>query len=287
MCLPLPLARRPRSLKLSAHLTNDVDQWSQQRRPQPAIPQLQKDLPVRLGRLRGELYQIGSHLRQADALAQLRNAFDLFLEFAEHVGAVDAARSTELRTAARQALRRISEAQSTVLRDLEPAERFMSVLGTLLEQRRVRLVEKGTSPRSDEVEAVGWFDENYAFLLPEAARRRVATFLRESGEAWGHSAHALRKALVRKGFVLPGPDNRPEMQVRVGDGKRRVLRVRLTALRGVQVPDPVPRWSPTSAKTGDAPDPPEAMEDQADTEVMSPSSPMSPRSEGRYPWDEN
>jgi hypothetical protein len=253
---------------------------------QPAIPQLQKELPARLGRLRGELYQIGSHLRQADALAQLRNAFDLFLEFAQHIGAVDAARANELRALAQQTLRRIGEVQGTVLRDLEPAERFMSVLGTLLEQRRVRLVEKGSSPRSDDVEAVGWFDEKYAFLLPEAARRRVATFLRESGEAWGHSAHALHKALVRKGFVLPGPDNRPEMQVRVGDGKRRVLRVRLTALRGAHVPDSVPRSSPNSAETGDTSDPPEPMEDQVDTEVMSPSSPMSPALEGRYPWDE-
>jgi len=89
-----------------------------------------------------------------------------------------------------------------VLRDLEPAERFMSVLGTLLEQRRVRLVQRGTSPRADDVEAVGWYDQDFAYLLPEAARRRVATFLRESGEAWAHSANALHKALVRKGGGL-------------------------------------------------------------------------------------
>lgn len=63
----------------------------------------------------------------------------------------------------------------------------MSVLGTLLEQRRVRLVQKGTSPRADDVEAVGWFDDDFAYLLPEAARRRVATFLRESGEAWARA----------------------------------------------------------------------------------------------------
>jgi hypothetical protein len=38
----------------------------------------------------------------------------------------------------------------------------VSVLGTLLEQRRIRLVEKGTSPRADEVEAIGWYDQDYA-----------------------------------------------------------------------------------------------------------------------------
>lgn len=254
---------------------------------QPAIPHLHKEMPDRLGRLRSELYQIGSHLRQADALAHLRGAFDLLLEFAEHVGALDAARADELRATARQTLWRIGEAQGNVLRDLEPVERFVTVLGTLLEQRRIRLVEKGTSPRADDVEAIGWFDQEFAYLLPEAARRRVATFVRESGESWGYSAHALHKALVRKGIVVPGPDGRPEMQVRVGDGKRRVLRLRLAALRGGPVPGRVPGVSPVSGETGDSGEPPNQPEDPGDTEVMSPVSPVSPVSEGRYPWDEN
>lgn len=115
----------------------------------------------------------------------------------------------------------------------------------------------------------------------------MATFLRESGEAWGHSAHSLHKALVRKGFVLPGPDARPEMQVRVGDGKRRVLRVRLTALRGAHVPDPVPDSSRDSAETGDTPHGRDPMEKLGDSEVMAPSSLLSPGSEGRGPCDEN
>jgi len=254
---------------------------------QPAIRHLQKEFPARLGRLRGELHQIGSHLRQADALAQLYGGFELLLEFAEHVGAIGDTRAAELRATARQTLWRIGEAQTNVLRDLEPTERFITVLGTLLEQRRVRLVEKGTSPRADDVEAVGWFDQDFAYLLPEAARRRVATFLRESGEAWAYSAHALHKALVRKGIVVPGPDGRAEMQVRVGDGKRRVLRLRLAALRGGPVPTSVPGLSPVSDETRDTDVQPNPPEDPGDSEVMSRLSPLSPVSEGRDPWEEN
>jgi 5S rRNA maturation endonuclease (ribonuclease M5) len=223
---------------------------------QPAIPQLQKALPVRLGSIRNELQRVGSHLRQADALAQLRCAFELLVEFAEHVGAIDGGRAADLLRLVGETLCRIGEAQGTTLKDLEPAERFVTVLGTLLEQRRIRLVERGSSPRSDEVEAIGWFDTEFAYLLPEAARRRVATFLRESGESWSYSAHALHKALVRKGIVVPGPDARPEMQVRVGDGKRRVLRVRLSALNGAAVPDLVPGSSPVLEETRDTDDDP-------------------------------
>jgi len=124
---------------------------------------------------------------------------------------------------------------------------------------------KESSPRADDVETIGWFDQEYAYLLPDAARRRVATFVRESGETWACRAHALHKSLVRKGIVVPGPDGRPGMQVRVGDGKRRVLRLRFTALRG----GPVPGVSPVSDES----------ETPEDTEALSPASPIS---EDRY-----
>jgi hypothetical protein len=184
----------------------------------------------------------------------LAYGFDLFLEFAEEMGPLDAAKSDELRAEGRATLRGLGEQQGTTLRELEPAERFITVLGTLLEQKRIQLLERGSVPREDAVEAVGWYDEQYAYLMPDAARRRVATFMRESGEAWGYSAHALHKALVRKGFAVAGPDGRPETQVRVGDGKRRVLRVHLGSLRGASVPGSlsgVPGLSPVSDKTGD------------------------------------
>jgi len=210
-----------------AHAMRGYIEWLQ-----PMIAHLRKAAPERIGAIRRELHRIGSHLRQAEALSHLRFAFDLFLEFAQEVGAVDARRADELRDRARETLHAIGEEQGTTLKELEPAERFIAVLGTLLEQKRIRLVERGTVPREDVIEAIGWYDEEYAYLLPDAARRRVATFMRESGEAWGHSTHALHKALVRKGFAVAGFDGRPEVQVRVGDGRRRVLRIRLSVLRG-------------------------------------------------------
>ncbi|HVZ70935.1 MAG TPA: toprim domain-containing protein [Polyangia bacterium] len=228
-----------------AHAMRGYIEWLQ-----PSIPMLRKAAPDRVGAIRNELHRVGSHLRQADALAHLRFAFELFLEFAEEVGAVDAARANDFRGQARETLRAIGEEQGSNLKELEPAERFIAVLGTLLEQKRVRLVERGTVPREDVIEAIGWFDEEYAYLLPDAARRRVATFMRESGEAWGHSTHALHKALVRKGFAVAGFDGRPEVQVRVGDGRRRVLRIRLSVLRGSGGPGSGPGPAPVLFETG-------------------------------------
>jgi len=237
-----------------AHAMRGFIEWLQ-----PMITQLRKAAPARVSALRNELHQVGSHLRQAEALAHLRYAFDLFLEFAQEAGAVEGDRADELRARARDTLRALGEEQGSTLKDLEPAERFIAVLGTLLEQKRIRLVERGTIPREDVIEAIGWFDEEYAYLLPDAARRRVATFMRESGEAWTHSTHALHKALVRKGFAVPGADGRPEVQVRVGDGRRRVLRVRLSVLKGGG-PGSGPGQAPVLFETGAGSDDENSME---------------------------
>jgi Toprim domain len=228
-----------------AHAMRGYIEWLQ-----PMIAPLRKAAPERVGAIRNELHRVGSHLRQAEALAHLRYAFDLFLEFAQDAGAIDGARADDLRATARDTLRALGEEQGTTLKELEPAERFIAVLGTLLEQKRIRLVERGTIPREDVIEAIGWFDEEYAYLLPDAARRRVATFMRESGEAWAHSTHALHKALVRKGFAVPGADGRPEVQVRVGDGRRRVLRVHLSVLKGAGGPGSGPGLAPVLFETG-------------------------------------
>ena len=203
---------------------------------QAFMPHLQRRVPQRIAKIRGELHQVGSHLRQADALAQLLCSFEMLLEFAQMVGAMTATRAEVLLATARETLAKVGETQGSALKDLEPAERFVTVLGTLLEQQRIRLAERGCVLRSDEVEAIDWYDDQFAYLMPEAARRRVATFLRESGDAWSHSSHALHKALVRKGYAEPGPDGRPEVKVRIGEGRRRVLRIRRSALYGPEGP---------------------------------------------------
>jgi Toprim domain len=200
----------------------------------PQIEDLQERLPRERERVRGELHRIGSHLRQAEALAHLYVGFDLFLAFAESVGALTLDRATALRERALDALRSIGERQGQQLVELDPAERLLTVLGTLLIQRRVALVKRDVDPEPDDAEFVGWRDEEFAYLLPAAVRRRVASFLRESGEHWPHTSTALNQALVRRGVLALSPDGRAETLVRVGGAgdRHRVLRLPLAVLDG-------------------------------------------------------
>jgi hypothetical protein len=117
---------------------------------------------------------------------------------------------------------------------------------------RVTLLRKSEerSIGDSRAEVVGWYDEHFAYLVPEAARRAVAAFVRESGDNWPYTPTALHRALVSAGVVVPGPDGRPETQARVGGAKRRVLKMHLAALRpddGESAPSPLsPPPDPTS-----------------------------------------
>jgi hypothetical protein len=198
----------------------------------PQLADLRERLPLEQERVRGELHRIGSHLRQAEALAHLYLGFDLFLAFAESVAAVTGERAAELRQHGLDALRSIGDRQGQQLVEMDPAERFLTVLGTLLIQRRVTLAAKEVDPDLEDAEFIGWRDDEFAYLLPAAVRRRVASFLRESGEHWPHTPTALNQALVRRGVLALSPDGRAETLVRVGRSgdRRRVLRLPLAVV---------------------------------------------------------
>jgi hypothetical protein len=212
----------------------------------PQLAELKESLPLERERVRCELHRIGSHLRQAESLAHLYVGFDLFLTFAESVGALASDRAIDLRRRALDALRAIGEGQGQQLVELDPAERFLTVLGTLLLQRRVALVAKDADPDPDRAEFIGWRDGEFAYLLPAAVRRQIASFLRESGEHWPHTATALNQALVRRGVLALSPDGRAETLVRVGAAgdRRRVLRLPIAVVEGTVSPSPMSPLSP-------------------------------------------
>ncbi len=65
------------------------------------------------------MHQVSSHLRQADALAQLQCAFEMLVDFAQSVEAIDGARADELRAVARETFSSLGEAQGGLMRELE------------------------------------------------------------------------------------------------------------------------------------------------------------------------
>lgn len=209
-------------------------------------------LPGRVTDARDRFRLDASHRRQPEALAHLLVGFDLLMDFAMGVGAVLAEEAHRRRAQAEEALIAVAEHQASILLAANPADAFVSVLRTLMVQGRVMLLKKHEARLSGDArsDVVGWQDEAFAYLLPEAARRAVSAFARDSGETWPYTPTTLHRALVSAGVVIPGADGRPETQARVGGEKRRVLKVPLEQL---QLADRSDLLSPVSPQTDTSP----------------------------------
>jgi hypothetical protein len=206
-----------------AHAMRAYIEWLQ-----PRLPKLQQSLPKEVERLRDSFQQAGRHARQAGSLAILQLGLQAFTAFATEAGAMTEAEAERLLARSHDALATLGQRQGSHLGTIDPAERFVEVLREEIAQGRAVLLGTTDSPhelRPSGIEVIGQRDDEYAYLLPEVARRRVSASLREAGEAWDITAQTLHKALLRKGFVIPGKDGRIETQRRMGPTRPRVLKV--------------------------------------------------------------
>ena len=189
----------------------------------PRISELQTSLPEARAERRRHFEMEGGHLRQPEALANLYVGLDLFLCFAEEVGAMDGARAGELRDEALSTFGGMAGRLLARHEEVDPAERFVDALGTLLHQRSVRLLDRASDlPLADDLQVVGWVNGDRVLLLPGAAYRCVVGFFRERGELWNPGVRDLYQALRRKEYIVPLDGDRRDVQWRVGSGGERV-----------------------------------------------------------------
>lgn len=199
-----------------AHATRGYIEWLQ-----PQLHELKGGLLEAMRVLRNELAGSTTHSRQAEAIANLYVAFDLYLQYAEAAAAIERARADELRGNALEALKTAASQQSRSLVEISPGEVFIEALSILLTQKKVTFIERYDEPTVGEPEMIGWRQGEHALILPHAAYRRVAMFTRDRGEHWGPSLRELRKELVAKGHVVPATDGRDDTQWRIGPERQK------------------------------------------------------------------
>jgi hypothetical protein len=184
----------------------------------PQMPQLRRTLSSHRDEIRKEM-QRGSttHLRQPEASANLFTGLDLFLRCTEELGALATYEANNLGQRLRAALRGLANRHSQGLAAIHPAEIFVNVLATLHTQDKIRLSDLDAPLTSgSEIEMIGWRKDDVALVIPEAAHRRVAMFVRDAGDHWAPSLRELHKELVARGYAQTTPDGRDGGQWRVG-----------------------------------------------------------------------
>ena len=200
----------------------------------PQISDLQLIIPRRLAELR-TLFQASGHRRQPEAVAQLALGFEMFCRFAIEVKATSPAVAEQWRIELWDAFRQAGARDASSLRESDPARRFLHLVRSLFAQGKIMMLPKLQINAANFPlgvgDMIGWYDERYWYLDPDAATRSVFDFLSKSGEHWPHAINALGTALKQGGFLVVGADGRPQRQVRAGKEQRRVFQIPLRYLQ--------------------------------------------------------
>jgi hypothetical protein len=167
------------------------------------------------------------HLRVSDTLATLYLGFHLGLTYAVEVGALGETEEAEWRERGWAALKACAEAQAQRVERERPTLLFLQVLSGLVAQGKAKLYPKGNKEYIPEpgTELLGWYDDDYIYLLPEASYHLVARYLREEGRHFPVRENTLRKYLAEEGYLERGDEEHYTSPVRTGGKLYRTFRV--------------------------------------------------------------
>jgi hypothetical protein len=167
------------------------------------LPQMD-DLPKKLKKLfnvkRVEFQAKATHGRSGETSAWLYVAYEMMLQYMQHVGVCDDKMARRLLSEAETVLTKLIRDQNGLVEQEKPAEVFLKVLSELFATGKVRVdpLTKGykNDPYGHSVgEKIGWYDNRFLYLLPDVTYNVVSRFLAGRGERISVSDRTLWKHL--------------------------------------------------------------------------------------------
>ena len=213
---------------------------------QPQLDTLPATLKARWTELRAyALPHLTHHTRHPEVYAHLATAWELFLQCACTIGAIDEAERQVYWNVGSETLINAINRQRLDAEAEDPVHRFCSHIQEALIQGKVYLDDvRGGYPDdagqwgwtlqtlrhdngtgSDEwrpsqgASMLGWLDENFLYLLPNAAYRLVFENLQKAGIMLVQQ-QALWKLLIQRGCVRRGKDHLTDVKKILGRSER-------------------------------------------------------------------
>ncbi len=187
----------------------------------------------------------GQHRRTPTSIANLLCGFNLFIDFALHVEAIEPAEAESLRDRARRALGEVADDQAGHMRAADPVERFLHLLNAAIASGRAHVAATdGARPetpgawgwREHDVgvglnaftewrpqgDRVGWVgpDGSEVLVEPTSAYRVAQSMAGPSGEGVPIAEATLLRRLKDRGLLV-GCDPGRTTTKRMVDGRRR------------------------------------------------------------------
>jgi DNA polymerase-1 len=216
----------------------------------PQIPLLPALLRETFRGARDRANVVGTHLRVPELLAQLWIGIHCALTYAEEIGACSRSEAMERRHDCWAALLASGNDQARLIESERPSRRFLRVLLALVVQGQAVLMPKDDAKEVGMPQGcllLGWVDDQYLYLIPDAAYQAVAHFCRDAGEPFSIAFERLKSDLRNEGLSEVEPDRRTKT-AHIGGATRRVLQLRRASvedLLGERFPSKSPE-SPVS-----------------------------------------
>lgn len=159
----------------------------------------------------------GAHLRMPGNVAALFLGWEVFLQYSQHLGVVE--QPEALREFGWSVLLALGDAQQGAVQDEDPVTMYIRALQQLLAQGAIYtrsrehpdFVDHNNPPPAKcavGAEFVGWYDQDYLYLLPGVAFRIVNQFYRGSGVVFPDTEHGLKTKLREQSLLFPTENDR-------------------------------------------------------------------------------
>jgi hypothetical protein len=211
-------------------------------------------LPAKLKKMfithRDSSSKIG-HGRIPETAAWLYIGLVMGLEYAVSIGSISEEAKLDIQEDGSNVILTASNNQQTRISEDRPAARFVEILSEIITAGRVDIkkilqqtvafddIAKSTSHDEPEhlsskfSEFIGWYDEDFYYLLSGQTYRAITGFCREQGSRFPITENSLWKALDAEGLIkteITGNDRRRHVQKNIEGKKHRVIALRRDSL---------------------------------------------------------
>jgi DNA primase len=197
---------------------------------------LKQDLPERLLDYTEAARARGAHLRMPNNVATLFLGWEMFLNYAQHVGALEVDYD-DLRELGWSVLVALGDAQQVTAQEEKPVDMYISALSELIAQGSVYLrhreypeIEEKTLPTGQHkavgAEFLGWHDDQYLYLIPGVTFKTINLFYRGRGVVFPDTERGVKVKMKEEGLLFPTERSQKTFLYQMPlDGRPWVLRI--------------------------------------------------------------
>ncbi len=190
----------------------------------PQMDTLEDELHAKFIELRAKAGTEG-HKRVRSGIVHLALGWHLFLEYALQSGSISPEQKEALWGTGWDVFMELTNSIVAYMKETNPTNMFFNALNELLIQGSVYITDHktGISVFGEDfkrtAELIGWTDENYLYLMPDATMKNVISFLRSQNIEFPLSKTAFGDMLKTTGIVICS-NNRISRQIRIPGGGR-------------------------------------------------------------------